>query len=115
MMAEVSKENEQKIAQLQMYEQSLQNFLAQKQQFQMQLVEVDSALKQLENAKDSYKIVANIMVSADKEGLKKELNEKKEKIELRIKTMEKQEENIKEKAGKIREEVMSSMKESKDE
>ncbi len=106
----VTKEAEEKIAQLQMYEQSLQNFLAQKQQFQMQVIELDSALKQLENSKDSYKIVANLMISADKEELKKELSEKKERVELRLKTMEKQEGNIQEKAKKIREEVMESMK-----
>ena len=38
---EVSKETEQKIGQLQMYEQSMQSFLGQKQQFQVQLVETE--------------------------------------------------------------------------
>ncbi|MBU0615467.1 MAG: prefoldin subunit [Nanoarchaeota archaeon] len=109
----VSKETEQKIAQLQLYEQSLQNFLAQKQQFQMQVIEIDSALAQLESSKDSYKIIANVMVSVDKAELITELKEKKEKIELRIKTLEKQENNIKEKAKNTREDVMEKMKNDK--
>ncbi len=108
-MAEVSKETEQKINQLQMYEQSMQSLLMQKQQFQSKLVEIDSALAELDKAKDAYKIVANIMVSSDKDELKKELSSKKESSELRIKTIEKQEQRIKEKAEKLQSEVMKSM------
>ena len=44
----VSKETEQKIQQLQLIEQSMQQFLMQKQSFQTQLVEIESALKELE-------------------------------------------------------------------
>jgi len=107
---EVSKETEQKINQLQMFEQSLQNLLVQKQQFQSQLVEIESALKELDGSKEAYKIVANIMVSTKKEDLKKELDEKKESLTLRITTLEKQEKTIKEKAEKLQKEVMESMK-----
>ncbi len=99
------KETEQKIAQLQLYEQSLQNILMQKQQFQSQLVETKSALEELENANEAYKIIGNIMVSSKKEEIKKELESKKEIINLRIKTIEKQENQIKEKTKKIQEEV----------
>jgi len=104
-MAEMSKETEQKIAQLQLYEQGLQNILVQKQQFQSQSVEISTALKELEATKEAYKIVGNIMVSAKKEALKSDLESKQETINLRIKTMEKQENQIREKAKKIQEEV----------
>lgn len=107
----VSKETEKKIEQLQLYEQSLQNFLVQKQQFQMQLIEIESALKELETTNEAYKLVGNIMVSSKKEDLKKELSSKKETIELRIKTLEKQESQIKEKSAKLRTEVMEKIKE----
>jgi len=110
-MAELSKETEQKIAQLQLYEQSLQNILMQKQQFQSQSVEIESALKELETTKEAYKIVGNIMVAAKKEDLKKDLESKKETINLRIKTMEKQENQIREKAKKLQEEVSKKIKE----
>lgn len=104
-MSELPKETEQKIAQLQLYEQSLQNILMQKQQFQSQSVEIESALKELESTKEAYKIVGNIMVSTKKEDLKKDLNSKKETTTLRIKTLEKQEDQIREKAKKLQEEV----------
>jgi len=97
-------ESEEKIAQLQLLEQNMQNFLMQKQQFQMQLTEVSSALDNLKNAKKSYKIVANIMIDADKEVLEKELNQKKEMLEIRIKNLEKQEESIREKSQRIQKE-----------
>ena len=107
---EVSKETEQKISQLQMFEQSLQSFLGQKQQFQIQLVEVDSALNELENTEKAYKIVGNIMVEADKSELKSELKSKKEVLELRIRTMEKQESQVREKASKLQSEILKKIK-----
>lgn len=110
-MAEVPKETEQKIAQLQLMEQNLQSFLMQRQQFQSQLIEVESALKEIENSKESYKIIGNIMVNASKEDLKKELEEKKKILELRIKSVEKQEKGIKEKATKTQAEVLEKIKE----
>ena len=107
---EVSKETEQKIGQLQMYEQSMQSFLGQKQQFQVQLVEIDSALSELQNTNKAYKIVGNIMVEADRDELKTDLQSKKEILELRIRTMEKQEAQVREKASKLQSEIIQKMK-----
>jgi len=108
-MAEVSKESEKKLSQLQMLEQSMQNFLMQKQQFQLQQVEIESALKELEKVNEAYKIVGNIMVLSKKDDLKDDLNSKKEVIELRVKNMEKQEDQLREKASKLQSEVMKEM------
>ena len=107
---EVSKETEQKIGQLQMFEQSLQNFLGQKQQFQAQLVEIESALGELENTDKAYKIVGNIMVESNKDELKADLQSKKEMLELRIKTMERQETQVREKASKLQSEILKKIK-----
>ena len=56
-MTEISKESEKKLSQLQMLEQSMQNLLMQKQQFQVQQVEIESALNELENVDEAYKII----------------------------------------------------------
>jgi len=109
-MAEISKETEQEIAQLQLFEQSMQNILMQKQQFQSQSLEIESALKELETTKEAYKIVGNIMVASKKEDLKKDLESKKETMNLRIKTLEKQENQIRERAKKLQEEVSKKIK-----
>jgi prefoldin beta subunit len=103
------KESEEKIAQLQLLEQNMQNFTMQKQQFQMQLNEIASAIDNLKDSETAYKIVANIMINAKKEDLETELNQKKEMLELRIKKLEKQEEEIREKSQKIQKEVLGSM------
>ena len=76
-------------------EQNLQNFIMQKQKFQTQLFEIENALKELKNTKDkTYKIVGTVMIASKKEELIKELKEKKSIVELRIKTIEKQEKTI---------------------
>jgi len=101
---------QEKIQQLQMIEQGMQSFLAQKQQFQAQVAEIDSALKELNKTEDSYKIVGNIMVKKDKEELIKDLKSKKETFELRLKTLEKQEKQMKDKAERMQKEVLSKLK-----
>lgn len=106
----MTKETEQKIGQLQLYEQSAQSILSQKQQFQMQLVEIESALSELEKSEEAYKIIGNIMVASKKEDLKTDLNSKKDIVSLRLKTLEKQENQIKEKAEKLQAEVLKKIK-----
>lgn len=109
-MADMSKEMEEKISELQMMEQNMQSFLLQKQTFQSQLVEVESALSEIEKTPTAYKILGNIMVAANKDELKTELDQKKEMLTLRIRTLEKQETKLKEKASKMQGEVVEEMK-----
>ncbi len=87
----------------------MQNFLMQKQNLQAQLIEVESALSELKGTDTSYKIIGNIMVKAKKEDLKKDLEHRKEIVELKIKSLEKQEESIKAKAKKTQTEVLEEM------
>jgi len=103
--------NEEKIQRLQIYEQSLQNLLMQKQQFQSQQGEIDTALKELQNSSESYKIIGNIMVKADKQPLIDDLTQKSSTLALRIKSVEKQEAGIKEKAEALQQDIMKGMKE----
>jgi len=107
---DVSPEAKEKIGQLQLFEQNLHSFLQQKQSFQTQILEIDNALKELEGAQDPvYKIVGSVMVRADKKGLTKDLTERKDVLDLRLKSVEKQEKAIKEKAEKIQAEVMEEI------
>jgi len=101
---------EEKIQRLSLIEQNLNNSLMQKQNFQMQEIEIDNALKELKDSKEAYQIVGNIMIKAEGTKLKKELESKKEIIELRIKNIEKQEEKIKSEAENLQKEVMKNMK-----
>ena len=104
-----AQEAQETIKQLQSIEQNMQNIMMQKQAFQAQLIEVESALSELEKAKTAYKIVGNIMVSADREELKKDLTEKKEMAEVRINTLEKQEDKMREQASKLQNDVLEKL------
>ncbi len=101
---------EENLQKLQMHEQNLQQTILQKQQFQSQLLEADSALEQLEKTDTAYKIIGNIMIAAQKKDLMTSLKEKKEMLELRVKSVEKQENRLKEQAQALREEIMQQMK-----
>lgn len=103
-------ETQKKISQLQLMEQNLQALLGQRQQFQQKVVEINSALEELKKTDKSYKIIGNIMVLKDSKELDKELSQKKEILEIRIKNVEKQEDQIRTKAKKLQEEVLSKMK-----
>lgn len=101
------------ITQLQLLQQNLQNLLLQKQQFQKQSTEVDSALKEIETSETAYKIIGNIMVASKKPDLKKDLQQKKELLDLRLKTLEKQEQTLKQKTEEIQKKVLETLKKKK--
>lgn len=104
-------ETEEKIQQLQLLEQNLQNILIQKQASQSQSLEIDNALKELSlTTQETYKIISNIMIKTNKEKLINELNSKKEILSLRIKNLEKQETQLKEKAKTLQQEVIKELK-----
>lgn len=103
-------DTEEKIRQLQLAEQGMQALFAQKQNLQMQLMEIDTALKGLEDTKEAYRIVGNVMILADSAALKEDLKSKKETTELRIRSFEKQEKATRERAEAIQKEVLEGMK-----
>tara|TARA_Y100000296_G_scaffold83172_1_gene113522 strand:+ start:1345 stop:1668 length:324 start_codon:yes stop_codon:yes gene_type:complete len=100
-----------KIEEMQMLEQKLQDLFHQKQSFQMEFSETQASLKEIKDSKDDvFKIVGQLMVKADKLKVKGELENKEKILDLRIKTLEKQESSLMENLGKLREEVMKTIK-----
>ncbi len=97
------------LEELQMIEQNAQQYLLQRQQYQSQLMEIESALTELGKSKNAYRIVGNIMVSAKKDDLEKDLKEKREMFELRIRSLENQEAKLKEKAKELQKKVLEGM------
>ena len=106
----MNKETQENINQIQLMEQSLQSLIAQKQQFQNQLLEAESATKELESSEKVYKIIGNLMVLKDKKEIQEETKEKLERVSIRLKSIEKQEERAKTKIKELQEKVMSEMK-----
>ena len=95
-----------KINQLQLLQQNLQNIAAQKQQYENQIVEIDSALAELSTAEKAYQMVGKLMLAASPEKLIKELQEKKEVAELRLRNFTKQEDKLTQNLEETQKEVM---------
>ncbi|HIG96002.1 TPA: prefoldin subunit beta [Candidatus Woesearchaeota archaeon] len=108
-MTDISDESREKVQQLQLIEQNLRSSLLQRQNLQTQLVEVESALGEIEKTDTAYKIIGNIMVALPKDQLKKELGEKQEFLSLRMQTLEKQEEKLRSRANQLQSEVLKDM------
>ena len=95
---------------MQILEQRLQNSILQKQAFQMELAETNSALKEIEKSGDEvYKIIGQLMIKTEKSKIHEELLGKQKILELRIKTFEKQENSLTEQLDKLRDEITKSM------
>ncbi|MEK6831098.1 MAG: prefoldin subunit beta [Nanoarchaeota archaeon] len=107
----LDKETQEKIQEMQSYEQTLHALLIQKQAFQIELTETENALSEIEKSKDDiFKIVGNIMVKAEKKQVESELKKKKELLSLRLKSIESQETKITDKADELKKEVMKKIK-----
>jgi len=110
-MKKIDQETQEKIQQLQIFEQSLQNLLLQKQAFQIELSETENALKEVEKTKDDiYKLIGQVMIKASKQETEKEFKQKKDILNLRVKSIDKQETQIRGELEKLREEVMKKIK-----
>lgn len=101
--------DEHKIQELQMLEQSLQNLLLQKQAFQMELSETESALQAIkESGEEVFKIIGQLMIKTEKSKITEELENKKKMLELRTKTLDSQEGSLTERLEKLREELVKN-------
>ena len=96
-----------KIQEMQILEQSLQNILLQKQAFQMELSENETALNEIKNSSDDvFKIIGQLMIKSKKENIEKDLSEKEKILNLRLKNLEKQEQQLNSQLEKLREEIL---------
>ncbi|MFH1325686.1 MAG: prefoldin subunit beta [archaeon] len=97
---------DEKIREMQILEHNIQNIAMQRQSFEAELSETQSALREIEKTKDDvFKIIGQVMLKTDKEKIKGELQEKTKILEMRADSMNKQEELLSKKLDKLREEV----------
>ena len=76
-----------------------------------QLKEVERTMEELDKATgDVYKNVGSLMIKVDdKEAVKMDLEESKETLEVRIKSMERQENNLREKYTEMQNTINAAM------
>jgi prefoldin beta subunit len=108
---QISKATQEKFAELQLLQQRLSIFSAQKQQFQLQLAEVENALAELVKAKPPiYKLVGELLIEKKPEELKTELEERKTELDIRVKSLDKQESKTKESLIELQKEISAELK-----
>jgi prefoldin beta subunit len=96
-------DNSKKLQEMQIIEQSLQATLMQKQAFQIELDETLKASDALKNSGDEvYKIVGQLMLKINKKEAEEENSKKKEILELRIKSLDRQEHELAKKMDDLR-------------
>ncbi|PIN87679.1 prefoldin subunit beta [Candidatus Woesearchaeota archaeon CG10_big_fil_rev_8_21_14_0_10_32_24] len=105
----------QKIQQLQSMQQNLQNIVMHKQQVESQLIELNSALKEIFTTAQAYKIVGKIMIASSKDQLQQELEDQREVANIRLKSILKQEESFKHSIEDLQQEVVKELQEEKNE
>ena len=104
--------------QLERYEQlqqNLQSVLVQKQQVDLEIIEISKALEELNKSADDvkvYKSAGTVMVSSNKADVVKELTESKDPSNTKITVLNKQEERLKESLKEVQEQLDEAMKRS---
>ncbi len=113
-MAMSQEDVQNEIAQAQQLQQQLQNIVAQKQQLEVTKKDTERALeelKKLENETPVYKNVGeNILIQVeDKDKLVEDLEDELESTDVRIKTMDKQEEKLRKKFQQIQQQLTAKL------
>jgi prefoldin beta subunit len=116
-MNDISQEMQGKIMQFQQLQQQIQVIAQQKYQIEMQVTELDKTIEELGKLKkgaEIYKSVGAILVRTDdKESLKKELEDKKETLEIRIKTLGNQDKTLREMHMNLQKELTEALQKEK--
>lgn len=100
-------ENQDKLQEIQILDRNLQNLFLQKQAFQIEFSETQSALKEIENSGDEiFKMIGQLLIKTNKSKINEELLNKKKFLEIKINSVEKQENFLTEKLEKLRGEII---------
>jgi len=105
---------QEKLQEMQLLEQGLHNVMAQKQAFQMELSETQTALSEIrDSGEEVYKIVGQLMIKSEKSKVEEDMKNKEKLLEIRLKSLEKQESTITDKLESIRSELMKDVDKKK--
>ena len=99
--------SESRIQELAFIEQNLQNILFEKQALNLEFSEVESACTHLNNSDDDvFRVLGNLLVRQDKSKALEEMEEKKKILNLRLKSLERQEESLSKKLVDLRKDLL---------
>jgi prefoldin beta subunit len=104
---------QQRLLRLQQLQQTLQGVMAQKQQLEMQLTEVEQAAGELEKLDETavvYKSIGALLVKSEKDKVSTELAERKELVKMRIDVLAKQEERLRTQVKDLQEKLQQDLR-----
>jgi len=95
-MPEIPKDMQKSLQEFQQKQQQVRFLTSQRVQIEMQLKEIENAIKELEGSETAevHKAIGQIIIKADSKKVLSELKEKKESLELRVKTLQTKEDSI---------------------
>jgi prefoldin beta subunit len=103
---------QEKLSRLQQLQNTMQQLVLQKQRLDLELTESERALKTLEDVPSDakvYKSAGSILVEKKKEDVVKELEDRKEFLEMRSKVLAKQEGNTRERITSLQESLQKEL------
>jgi len=104
---------QERLLRLQQLQETLRTVLAQKQQLDVELLEIDRALSELEKTPDGaviYKSIGSLLIKTDKAKVTSELNERKELASMRISVLTKQEERLRSQIKELQEKLQKDLR-----
>lgn len=104
------------LLQFQQVQQQAQAIATQRLQLDLQLKEVERSLaevKKLDKKAEIYKNVGAILMRSNTPAIKEELQEKEETLELRIKTLQRQEEKVQQRLKEMQSKIQEELKAGK--
>ena len=104
---------QERLLRLQQLQETLRTVLAQKQQLDVELLEIDRALSELEKTPDEaviYKSIGSLLIKTDKAKVTSELNERKELASMRISVLTKQEERLRSQIKELNERLQKDLR-----
>ena len=111
-MVKIPEKVREDLVKMQQIQQQVQILMFQKQNVQIQLSEVENAMKEIKQTKEGevYEIVGTVMLKKKKDELRSRLEDKKEILNLRISTIDKQLEKLNAEVKKIQEKISKHIK-----
>jgi len=98
-MAKISPQLQDQLMKLQQIQQQVELLVNQRMQLERESKEVERAISELDQLESAdalvYKTIGAILIKADKDKVREELAERKETLEMRVKTISRQEERAK--------------------
>lgn len=111
-MNELPPQVQNQLAQLQQVQQQAQALVQQKGQVEMLLRETEKALEELKKTEENatiYRAAGELLIKANREDVLKDLEERKDSLDIRLKSLSRQEERIQARFNQLQDQLKQAL------